>query len=145
MGSNKAAIAGVGSCASSLVREIEYYRGRNAAAEAGLAHEEIGGWEPSDIEFLAAFDIDRRKVGRPLEEAVFASPSAYFMKGPARQLRDEAARRELERFIGADGHGGSDRADGADRSDGDGAPTGAGPRDRDGSRADAAKRPGEGT
>ena len=54
---------------------IEYHRGRNAAAEAGLMHEEIGGFKASDVEFVAAFDIDRRKVGRPLEEAVFAAPN----------------------------------------------------------------------
>ena len=54
---------------------IVYYRGRNATAEAGLMHEEIGGFKPSDVEFVAAFDIDRRKVGRPLEEAVFAAPN----------------------------------------------------------------------
>ena len=71
----RVAIAGVGNCASSLVQGIEYYRGRNTAAEAGLMHEEIGGFKPSDVEFVAAFDIDRRKVGRPLEEAVFAPPN----------------------------------------------------------------------
>lgn len=75
MGRIRVAIAGVGNCASSLVQGIEYYRGRNAAAEAGLMHEEIGGFKASDVEFVAAFDIDRRKVGRPLEEAVFAAPN----------------------------------------------------------------------
>ena len=75
MGSIRVAIAGVGNCASSLVQGVDYYRGRNAAAEAGLMHEEIGGFKPSDVEFVAAFDIDRRKVGRPLEEAVFAAPN----------------------------------------------------------------------
>ena len=75
MGRIRVAIAGVGNCASALVQGIEYYRGRNAAAEAGLMHEEIGGRRPSDVEVVAAFDIDRRKVGRPLEEAVFAAPN----------------------------------------------------------------------
>ena len=75
MGRIRVAIAGVGNCASALVQGVEYYRGRNAAAEAGLMHGEIGGWKPSDVEVVAAFDIDRRKVGRPLEEAVFAAPN----------------------------------------------------------------------
>ena len=75
MGRIRVAIAGVGNCASALVQGIEYYRGRNAAAEAGLMHEEIGGFGPSDVEVVAAFDVDRRKVGRPLEEAVFAAPN----------------------------------------------------------------------
>jgi myo-inositol-1-phosphate synthase len=71
----RVAIAGVGNCASSLVQGIEYYRTRNAADHAGLMHESIGGWRLSDIAFVAAFDIDERKVGRPLEEAVFAAPN----------------------------------------------------------------------
>lgn len=74
MGRIRVAIAGVGNCASALVQGIEYYRRRNAA-EAGLMHEEIGGFRPSDVEVVAAFDVDRRKVGRPLEEAVFAAPN----------------------------------------------------------------------
>ena len=75
MGRIRVAVAGVGNCASALVQGVEYYRRRNAAAEAGLMHEEIGGWKPSDVEVVAAFDVDRRKVGRPLEEAVFAAPN----------------------------------------------------------------------
>ena len=75
MGRIRVALAGVGNCASALVQGIEYYRGRNAAAEAGLMHEKIGGWKPSDVEVVAAFDIDRRKVGRTLDEAVFAAPN----------------------------------------------------------------------
>ena len=69
------AIAGVGNCASSLVQGIEYYRTRNESQCQGLMHESIGGWSASDIEVVAAFDIDRRKVGHPLEEAVFAEPN----------------------------------------------------------------------
>jgi myo-inositol-1-phosphate synthase len=57
------AIAGVGNCASSLVQGLEYYKGRNEGAFAGLMHTRIGDWGPSDIEIVAAFDIDRRKVG----------------------------------------------------------------------------------
>ena len=71
----RVAVAGIGNCASSLIQGIEYYRTRNASDHAGLMHARIGGWRPSDIEIVAAFDIDRRKVGRMLEDAVFAAPN----------------------------------------------------------------------
>ena len=71
----RVAIAGVGNCASSLVQGIEFYRSRNEKEPVGLMQENIGGWRPSDVEVVAAFDIDRRKVGRVLEEAVFAGPN----------------------------------------------------------------------
>ncbi len=69
------AIAGVGNCASSLVQGLEYYKGRKEEAFAGLMHPWIGDWGPSDIEVVAAFDIDRRKVGKRVEEAIFAKPN----------------------------------------------------------------------
>ncbi len=72
----RAAIAGVGNCASALVQGIAYYAARpDAQTPAGLMHPRIGGFGPADIELAAAFDIDRRKVGRPLQEAVFAAPN----------------------------------------------------------------------
>ena len=79
----KVAIAGVGNCASALVQGIEYYRNRRGETHAGLMHEDIGGWKPSDIEIVAAFDIDVRKVGRPLEEAIFAAPNCTKIFQPA--------------------------------------------------------------
>ena len=69
------AIAGIGNCASSLIQGIEYYRTRNASQCQGLMHESIGGWGASDVQVVAAFDIDQRKVGQPLERAVFAAPN----------------------------------------------------------------------
>jgi myo-inositol-1-phosphate synthase len=69
------AIAGVGNCASALVQGVEYYRDRRGAALEGLVRPLIGGYRCGDIEFVAAFDIDRRKVGHPLEEAIFAKPN----------------------------------------------------------------------
>jgi len=75
----RVAVAGVGNCASSLIQGVTYYRrlaeedGR--AETLGLMHEAVGGYRPGDLQFVAAFDIDRRKVGRPLEEAVFAPPN----------------------------------------------------------------------
>ena len=71
----KLAIVGVGNCASSLVQGLEYYKGRNEKEFAGLMHAGIGDWGPSDIEIVAAFDIDRRKVGKPVEKAIFSKPN----------------------------------------------------------------------
>ena len=75
MGSIKLAIAGVGNCASSLLQGLEYYRNADSEDTAGLMHREIGGYRMGDIQVVAAFDIDRRKVGHPLQEAVFAPPN----------------------------------------------------------------------
>jgi len=71
----KVAIAGVGNCASALVQGVEYYRSRQGIALEGIMHQSIGGYSCSDVEFVAAFDIDRRKVGHSLEEAIFAKPN----------------------------------------------------------------------
>ncbi len=71
----KVAIAGVGNCASALVQGVEYYRSRRNAALDGVMHQVIGGYRASDVEFVSAFDVDVRKVGRPLEEAIFAKPN----------------------------------------------------------------------
>ena len=67
------AIAGVGNCASSLVQGIAHYAKQPDAI--GLMHPQLGGYAVGDIRPVAAFDIDSRKVGRPLEEAVFALPN----------------------------------------------------------------------
>lgn len=89
MGKIRVAIAGIGNCASSLVQGIEHYR-KNGGAQPdlsmGLMHYNLGGYKPDDIEFVAAFDIDRRKVGRSLNEAVFSKPNctkAFNPKLPA--------------------------------------------------------------
>ena len=71
----RVAIAGVGNCASSLVQGLEYYKGQNEESISGLMHTRIGDWRPSDIEVVAAFDIDQRKVGMRVEEAIFAKPN----------------------------------------------------------------------
>jgi myo-inositol-1-phosphate synthase len=69
------AIAGVGNCASSLLQGFEYYRRRPGDSTSGLMHTSIGGYTLADIRAVAAFDVDRRKVGLPLEQAVFAEPN----------------------------------------------------------------------
>jgi myo-inositol-1-phosphate synthase len=67
------ALAGIGNCASSLVQGIHYYA--SGADPAGLLHPSLGGYRVGDIQVVAAFDIDARKVGRPLEQAMFALPN----------------------------------------------------------------------
>ena len=71
----KIAIAGVGNCSSSLVQGINYYKDKDSRKAIGLMHWDIGGYEPSDIEVVAAFDIDRRKVGKDVSEAIFSPPN----------------------------------------------------------------------
>lgn len=71
----RVAVAGVGNCANALVQGIDYYRGASDHEIAGLMHPDIGGYRPGDIRIVAAFDVDRRKVGRPLGAAVFAAPN----------------------------------------------------------------------
>src|SRR5689334_6694947 len=72
MSAIRIAIAGIGNCASSLVQGIWHYAG---ADQTGLAHPQVGPYRASDLEVVAAFDIDARKVGRPLEEAISAPPN----------------------------------------------------------------------
>lgn len=71
----RVAIVGVGNCASSLIQGVEYYQRHEGTEKLGLMHYELGGYQPGDIEFVAAFDVDRRKVGRPLAEAIYALPN----------------------------------------------------------------------
>jgi len=75
MGKIGIAVAGIGNCASSLIQGITYYRGRSSADAIGLMHWEIGGFRPGDIEVVAAFDIDRRKVGQDVASAIFQKPN----------------------------------------------------------------------
>ncbi len=79
----KVGIVGIGNCASSLIQGIHYYRGRDEKDAIGLMHWEIGGYRPFDIEVASAFDIDKRKVGRDVAEAIFAPPNctAVFCDG----------------------------------------------------------------
>ena len=71
----KVAIIGIGNCASSLIQGIHYYKDKNPEEAIGLMHWDIGGYAPSDIEVVAAFDIDCRKVGKDVSEAIFAKPN----------------------------------------------------------------------
>jgi myo-inositol-1-phosphate synthase len=74
MGSVRVAIVGVGNCASSLVQGVEYYKDADPADRVpGLMHVQFGPYHVRDIEFVAAFDVDAKKVGRDLAEAIVAS------------------------------------------------------------------------
>lgn len=75
LGKIKIAVVGVGNCASSLIQGIEYYRHKNAQDAIGLMNWEIGGYRPFDIEVVAAFDIDKRKIGKDVSEAIFEKPN----------------------------------------------------------------------
>lgn len=72
------AIAGLGNCASSLIQGIEYYRAASQSVKEkhiGLMHYDLAGYLPESIEVVAAFDIDKRKVGQPVEKAIYAKPN----------------------------------------------------------------------
>lgn len=71
----KIAIVGIGNCASSLIQGIHYYKGKDSSQSIGLMHWEIGGYKPEDIEVVAAFDTDVRKVGKDVSEAIFSEPN----------------------------------------------------------------------
>ena len=75
MGTIKIAIVGIGNCASSLVQGIEYYKDQRPENAIGLMHWQIGGYRPHDIDVVAAFDIDLRKVGKDVSEAIFEPPN----------------------------------------------------------------------
>jgi myo-inositol-1-phosphate synthase len=75
MGKIRIAIIGVGNCASSLIQGIEYYKKKNRKDAVGLMHWDLGGYKPFDIEVVAAFDIDKRKVGSDISKAIFAPPN----------------------------------------------------------------------
>ncbi len=75
-GKVRVAIVGVGNCASSLVQGVTYYADADPADSVpGLMHTELAGYHVRDIEFVAAFDVDAKKVGRDLSEAIVAEPN----------------------------------------------------------------------
>jgi len=75
----KVAVVGVGNCFSALYQGLEYYKDHDEDSEGssipGVMFSRIGGYHPADIQIVAAFDVDRRKVGRPVGEAIFAHPN----------------------------------------------------------------------
>jgi myo-inositol-1-phosphate synthase len=69
----RVAIAGIGNCASALIQGIEFYKGEKEII--GLMNYDVGGYKPDDIRVVAAFDIDKRKVGKDVSEAIFSNPN----------------------------------------------------------------------
>jgi myo-inositol-1-phosphate synthase len=69
------AMIGVGNCASSLVQGLAHYQNGGQNEQIGLMHWDLGGYRPKDIKLVAAWDIDRRKVGRDIADAIFAKPN----------------------------------------------------------------------
>lgn len=84
MGAIRVAVAGVGNCCAALVGGVQFYRGGDFV---GLIHEEVGGYAVSDIEFVAAFDVDRRKVGKDVSEAIFSEPNNVIRSVEVPRLR----------------------------------------------------------
>ena len=76
MGKINVAIIGVGNCASSLVQGLELYQDASEGEDIpGIMHPLLGGYHISDINFVAAFDVDANKVGKDLSEAIFSEPN----------------------------------------------------------------------
>ncbi|OGG56551.1 MAG: inositol-3-phosphate synthase [Candidatus Handelsmanbacteria bacterium RIFCSPLOWO2_12_FULL_64_10] len=76
MGKVRVAIIGAGNCASSLVQGVQFYKNaKDNEFVPGLMHVNLGGYHVRDIEFSAAFDVDRNKVGKDLGEAIFTPPN----------------------------------------------------------------------
>jgi myo-inositol-1-phosphate synthase len=79
MGKINVAIVGVGNCASSLVQGVHYYRNaKEDESVPGLMHVNLGGYHVKDINFVAAIDIDKNKVGKDLSEAIYTTPNNTF-------------------------------------------------------------------
>ncbi len=73
------AVIGVGNCASSLIQGVYYYRNAKANESVpGIMHVNLGGYHINDINFVAAFDVDKNKVGKDLSEAIFTAPNNTF-------------------------------------------------------------------
>src|SRR2546426_11004423 len=72
----RVAIIGVGNCASSLVQGVHYYRNAKPGDRVpGIMHVDLGGYHIRDVDFVAAFDVDRNKVGKDLADAIYQAPN----------------------------------------------------------------------
>lgn len=78
----KIAVAGVGNCFSSLYQGFEYYKNADQETIPGIMFATIGGYYPKDIEVVAAFDVDKRKVGKPVGKAIFEKPNVARVFAP---------------------------------------------------------------
>ena len=71
----KVAVVGAGNCFSSLYQGLEYYKHHKDSVIPGVMWAEIGGYRPKDIEVVAVYDVDKRKVGKTTAQAIFAKPN----------------------------------------------------------------------
>ena len=92
----KIAIVGIGNCASSLIQGLYYYADKDEKDVDGLMHWSIGGYKPSDIEVVAAIDVDKRKVGKDVCEAVYAKPNCTTIFYP--DIKETGLRTEADGY-----------------------------------------------
>jgi myo-inositol-1-phosphate synthase len=71
----RVAVAGVGNCASALIQGVEYYRDSSNSKLPGLMHSDFGGYHIRDIRFVAAFEVNEKKIGKDLSEAIWVDPN----------------------------------------------------------------------
>ena len=98
-GKIRVAIVGVGNCASSLVQGRYYYENaKDDEFVPGLMHVNLGGYHVRDIEFVAAFDVDKNKVGKDLSQAIYTKPNnTYVFQQVPQSRRDRRARHDPRR------------------------------------------------
>ncbi len=83
MGEIRVAIAGLGNCASALIQGVHYYRDAKADEEIpGLMHVDFGGYYPRDLKFVAAFEVNRRKIGLDIADAIWVEPNSCWKFAP---------------------------------------------------------------
>jgi len=112
VGSINVAIVGVGNCASALVQGIEHYRDVEPDADIpGLLNPVLGGYHVGDLDVVCGFDIDERKVGRDVGEAIFADPNC------ALEVLEEPPEVEAPVYMAPPADGRSPRMDEADEDD----------------------------
>ncbi|MHA2034497.1 MAG: inositol-3-phosphate synthase, partial [Candidatus Thorarchaeota archaeon] len=83
MGEIRVAIAGLGNCASALVQGVHYYRDAKTDEEVpGLMHVDFGGYFPKDLKFVAAFEVNKRKIGLDIADAIWIEPNCCWRFAP---------------------------------------------------------------
>src|SRR2546429_4909398 len=99
----RVAIIGVGNCASSLVQGVHYYRNAKAGDRVpGIMHVDLGGYHIRDVEFVAAFDVDRNKVGKDLADAIYSPPKNTYPFPDVPRTRAKGSRGMAPARLGTD-------------------------------------------
>src|SRR6202165_6082533 len=89
----RVAIVGVGNCASSLVQGVHYYRNAKAGDRIpGIMHVDLGGYHINDVDFVAAIDVDRNKVGKDLADAIYQEPNNTYRFADVPRTRVKVSR-----------------------------------------------------